>query len=84
MRSSCGFGQLEQIVDGANHRPLASDLVEPTQQELPETLGLLEVCHTPSAKLGVALFERVAEQERTIAPLRDGLDVIMLFAVRVT
>jgi hypothetical protein len=43
MRSSCGFGQLEQVVDGTNHRPLASDLVEPTRQELPEPPGLLEL-----------------------------------------
>jgi hypothetical protein len=43
MRSRGGFGQLKQVVDGTNHRPLASDLVKPTQQELPETPGLLDL-----------------------------------------
>jgi hypothetical protein len=43
MTSPCGVGQLEQIMDGANHRPLASDLVETPQQELPEASGLLDV-----------------------------------------
>src|SRR5215472_7523003 len=43
MRSPCGFGQLEQVVDGTNHRPFASDLVEPTQQKLPEPPGLLNL-----------------------------------------
>src|SRR5215472_14615696 len=41
MRSPCGFGQLEQVVDGTNHRPFAS--VEPTQQKLPEPPGLLNL-----------------------------------------
>lgn len=34
--------------------------------------------------MAVALFEQVAEQQRLIAALLDGPDVIMLFAVRVT
>ena len=43
MTSPCGVGQLEQIMDGANHRPLASDLIETSQQELPEASGLLDL-----------------------------------------
>ena len=43
MRSRYSFGQLKQVVDGTNHRPLASDLVKPTQQELPETPGVLDL-----------------------------------------
>ena len=43
MTSPCGVGQFEQIMDGANHRPLASDLVETPQQELPEASGLLDL-----------------------------------------
>jgi hypothetical protein len=38
--TSPGGCQLEQTLDGTNRRPLASDLVEASQQELPETSGL--------------------------------------------
>jgi hypothetical protein len=56
MTSRCSFGQLKQAVDGANHRPLASDLVKPTQQELPETPGLLDRmvyknCHSSTMRI---------------------------------
>ena len=43
MPSPCSVGQLGQIVDGASHRPLASDLVEAPRQELPEASGLLDL-----------------------------------------
>ena len=39
--SPCSVGRLEQIVGGANHRPLASDFVEARQQ--PEVSGLLDL-----------------------------------------
>ena len=43
MASPCGVGQLEQIMDGTNHRPLASDVVKAAQQELSEASGLLDL-----------------------------------------
>jgi len=43
MPSPCSVGQLEQIVGDANHRPLASDLVEAPQQELPKASGPLDL-----------------------------------------
>jgi hypothetical protein len=30
-------------VDGADHRPLGSDLIKPSQQELPEASGVLDL-----------------------------------------
>jgi hypothetical protein len=36
MASLCCIGELEQVVDGADHRPLGSDLVEATEEELVE------------------------------------------------
>ena len=41
--SSGRFGQFEEIVGGADHCPFASDLIEPTQKELPEASGLLDL-----------------------------------------
>src|SRR5579863_9964346 len=41
--SSCGVGQLQEVVDGADHRPFASDLVEAPQQELPEASGMFDL-----------------------------------------
>src|SRR5476651_790347 len=43
MTSPCGVGELEQIVDGADHRPLASDLVEAAQEELAEASGVFDL-----------------------------------------
>src|SRR5258708_39912152 len=40
---SRGFRELEQIVDGADHRPLGSDLVEAAQEELAEASGMLDL-----------------------------------------
>src|SRR5580692_12901899 len=43
MTSPCGFREFEQIVDGADHRPLGSDLVEAAQEELPEASGMFDL-----------------------------------------
>src|SRR5580692_2568261 len=43
MTSPCGFREFEQIVDGADHRPLGSDLVETAQEELPEASGMFDL-----------------------------------------
>src|SRR5258707_15619896 len=43
MRSPRGFRELEQIVDGADHRPLGSDLLEAAQEELAEASGMLDL-----------------------------------------
>jgi hypothetical protein len=42
MASPCCIGELEQVVDGADHRPLGSDLVEATEEELAEASCMLE------------------------------------------
>jgi hypothetical protein len=42
MTSPVGTGQLEQIMGGTNHRPLASDFIEASQQELPDTRPFVE------------------------------------------
>src|ERR1700682_2343616 len=43
MISPRGFRELEQIVDGADHRPLRSDLVEAAQEELAEASGMFDL-----------------------------------------
>src|ERR1022692_5030743 len=43
MTSPCCVGELEQIVDGADHRPLGSDLVEAAQEELAEASGMFDL-----------------------------------------
>src|SRR5260370_14569504 len=43
MTSPGCVGELEQIVDGADHRPLGSDLVEAAQEELAEASGMLDL-----------------------------------------
>ena len=43
MTSPRGFREFEQIVDGADHRPLGSDLVETAQEELPEASGMFDL-----------------------------------------
>src|SRR5271165_4538986 len=43
MISPCCVGELEQIVDGADHRPLGSDLVEAAQEELAEASGMFDL-----------------------------------------
>src|SRR5271166_5199312 len=43
MTSPRGFREFEQIVDGADHRPLGSDLVETAQEELPEASGVFDL-----------------------------------------
>ena len=37
------LSELEEVVDGADHRPLGSDLIKPSQQELPEASGVLDL-----------------------------------------
>src|ERR1700739_4467586 len=41
--SACRVSQLEEVVDGADQRPFASDLVEAPQQELPEASGMFDL-----------------------------------------
>src|SRR5580704_18284144 len=43
LTSRRGVSELEQIVDGADHRPLGSDLVEAAQEELAEASGMFDV-----------------------------------------
>src|SRR5450432_1508761 len=43
MTSPGSFREFEQIVDGADHRPLGSDLVEAAQEELAEASGMLDL-----------------------------------------
>src|SRR5258708_12986103 len=43
MTSPCCVSELEQIVDGADHRPLGSDLVEAAQEELAEASGVFDL-----------------------------------------
>ena len=43
MTSPCCVGELEQIVDGADHRPLRSDLVEAVQEEPAEASGRFDL-----------------------------------------
>src|SRR5918997_4774365 len=39
----CRLCELEEVVDGADHRPLGSDLIKASQQELPEASGVLDL-----------------------------------------
>src|SRR5450631_2364103 len=43
MTSPCCVGELEEIMDGADHRPLGSDLVEAAQEELAEASCVLDL-----------------------------------------
>jgi len=43
MASPCCIRELEQVVDGADHRPLGSDLVEATEEELAEASCMLDL-----------------------------------------
>src|SRR5580658_11346305 len=43
MTSRGGVGELEQIVGGADHGPLGSDLVEAAQEELAEASGMFDM-----------------------------------------
>src|SRR4051794_41067858 len=43
MGSPCCMCEFEQVVGGADHRPLASDLIEAAQQELSEASGVLDL-----------------------------------------
>src|SRR5258707_8116905 len=43
MTSPRGFRELEQIMDGADHRPLRSDLVEAAQEKLAEASGMFDL-----------------------------------------
>src|SRR5829696_429960 len=40
---ACRLSELEEVVDGADHRPLSPDLIKASQQELPEASGLLDL-----------------------------------------
>src|ERR1700757_1302403 len=41
--SACRISQLQEVMDSADHRPFASDLVEAPQQELPEASGMFDL-----------------------------------------
>jgi hypothetical protein len=41
-------GEFEQVVDGADHRPLGSDLVEAAEEELAEAAGMFDLADTGS------------------------------------
>ena len=43
MTSPRCVGELEEIVDGADHRPLRSNLVEAAEEELPEAPGMFNL-----------------------------------------
>ena len=61
------LGELEQVVGGADHRPLASDLIEAPQEELPEAPGLL---HLPEHRLDHLLSQVVSTAPaRSLQPL---------------
>src|SRR5260370_912617 len=77
MTSPCCVSELEQIVDGADHRPLGSDLVEAAQEELVEASGVFDlaehrfddllsqaVAATPAGALAVCRHGRLARASR--------------------
>ena len=43
MESPCCLGELEEVVGGADHCPLSSDLFEAAQQELAEASGVFDL-----------------------------------------
>ena len=76
--------QLEQIVDGAEHRPFLLHLVKASQQELPETSGVLDLTENglddlfaqaiAAAPSGAPEFERHGGDARSFfAPVSAGL-----------
>ncbi len=54
---ACRLSELEEVADGADHRPFGSDLIEISQQELPKASGLL---HLPKDGLHHLLSEPIA------------------------
>lgn len=92
--SDCGAVQLEQIMDGADHRPLASDLRDTAEEELSEASDVLDVpeywlhdllsqpvsasAPGPADRLGHGLHTRLALEH---AP-RHGIGLAMPDAAR--
>src|SRR5918997_5799762 len=67
---TCRLSQLEEVVDGADHRPLGSDLIKASQQELPEASGVLDL---PEHGLDHLLPEPVAASAAgPLQPLSHG------------
>lgn len=65
--SAAGLCQLQQVVGGADQRPFASDLIEPSHQELSEASGLLDL---PEHRLDHLLPEAIAAA--AVSPLQAG------------
>src|SRR3978361_1996089 len=65
--SAAGLCQLQEIVGGADHRPLAPDLIETAHQELSKASGLLDL---PEHRLDHLLPEAVAAP--AASPLQAG------------
>lgn len=65
--SPAGLCQLQQVVDRADHRPFALDLIEPSHQELSEASGRLDL---PEHRLDRLLPETVATAAPS--PLQAG------------
>src|SRR5580704_7285530 len=57
MGSPCCAGELEEIVGGADHCPLTSDLFEPAEKELAEASGMLDLAEN---RLGDLLAQAVS------------------------
>src|SRR5260370_15652606 len=85
MTSPGCVGELEQIVDGADHRPLGSDLVEAAQEELAEASGMLDlaehrfddllsqaVAAAPAGPLALLQHGRPAGHFRPMSPDRPS------------
>ena len=65
--SAADLGQLEEVVDGADNRPFAPDLIEPAQQELLKATSLLDL---PKHRLDNLFPEAVAAP--AASPLQPG------------
>src|SRR5579863_8001564 len=71
--SACRVSQLQEVVDGADHRPFASDLVEAPQQELPKASGMFDL---PEHRLNNLFAQPVA------AAAADRLSLVAMAALR--
>jgi hypothetical protein len=69
--SPAGPSELEEVVDCADHGPLASDLIEAPQQELAKASGLL---HLPEHRLDLPGWSIVPDWNRWVAVKRLAAD----------
>src|ERR1700719_1910782 len=82
MTSPRGLGEFEQVVDGADHRPLGSDLVEAAQEELAEASRMLDLAEhrfddllsqsVAAAAAGALEFGRHGGLARAFGPSAGG------------